>query len=295
MSFGGAKEKTSTQTSSQTAPWQPAQGGLQNILSGAQDWMSNAQNRQFYPGQTFAAMSDPTKAGMDQLATGGGQNTGAAQSYFGDVLGGKYLSAGNPYFQGMADSVASAVMPGINVTFSKAGMTGSDPHQYSFAKGLSDSIAPYAYQNYSQGMDRMQQTAMAAPQLDAATAGNKLTAGQIGEGYTQKGIDEAMSRYNYNQNLPLLAMQQASGLINPIAGLGSQSSGTTDTTKTTQQSPLQMALGAGLMGASMFGTGGMFPGALSGLMGGMGGLSALGNVGQSVVGPSGLPSLSRIM
>lgn len=261
MSFGGAKTTQTTQQ--QTNPWAPAQDGLKSIISGAQDWMSNAPNRQFYPGQTYAAMSDPTKAGMDQLASGGGANTNAAQGYFGDTLSGKYLSSGNPYFQDMANSITAGVMPGINATFSKSGMSGSDPHQYTLAKGLSDAISPYAYQNYSQGLDRMQNAAAAAPQLDAQTAQNKLGAGAIGEGYTQKSIDEAMARFNYEQNKPLEAMQQASGLINPIAGMGSQTSGTT--TQQQQQSPLQTAVGLGLMGASMFGSGGMFPGALNGL------------------------------
>ena len=231
------------------------------------DLLNNAGNRQFYGGQTYAGMSDPTKAGMDQLAQGGGANTQAAQGYLGRVLNGDFASAGNPYFQGMANSVTSSVMPSINATFSKAGMTGSDPHQYTLTKGLTDAIMPYAWQNYQQGMNQMQSAAQQAPQLDAATAGNKLTAGQIGEGYTQKGIDEAMARYNYDQNKPLVALQQASGLINPIAGLGSSSSGSSSSTQTQQQqpSPMQTALGLGLMGASAFGTNGMFPGALSGL------------------------------
>lgn len=259
MSFGGAK---TTQTSQQqTAPWQPAQQGLQSILGGAQNWLQTGNQRQFFPGQTYAGMSDPTKAGMDQLAQGGGANTQASGNYYGDVLSGKYMNAGNPYFQGMANTAISSVMPSINSTFSKAGMSGSDPHQYNLTKGLTDAVMPYAFQNYNNGLSQMASAAQQAPQLDMQTAGNKIAAGQLGEGYTQKGIDEAIARHNYAQNLPLQTMQEASGLINPIAGMGSQSSGTT--TSQQQASPMQTALGMGLMGASMFGTNGMFPGAMS--------------------------------
>ena len=73
----------------------------------------------------------------------------------------------------MSDSIRSAVMPGINSTFSKAGMTGSDPHQYNLEKGLADAISPYAWQNYNQGMSQMANAATAAPQLDAQVAANK--------------------------------------------------------------------------------------------------------------------------
>ena len=264
MSFGGSKQTTTS--NQQTGPWSPAQPLMQNILGGAQDWLSGASNRQFYPGQTFAAQSQPTQAGAATFANGGGQNTHSAQGYYGDVLSGKYASAENPYFKGMADSVTSSVMPSINATFSRAGMTGSDPHQYSLAKGLSDSIAPYAYQNYQQGLGQMQSAAQAAPQLDSNVAANQITAGQLGESYQQKQIDQDMSKYNYNQNLPYQALQQTSALGNPIAGMGQTSSGTT--TQQNQTSPLQAILGDGLMAASMFGSGGMFPGAMGGLMGG---------------------------
>ena len=74
-----------------------------------------------------------------------------------------------------------------------------------------------------------------------------------------------MARWNYNQNLPLQTTQQAAGIIDPLASM--YKTGTTDSTQTqsTQQSPLQTALGLGMMGASMFGTGGMFPGVGAGL------------------------------
>lgn len=270
MSFSGAKQTSTTSQAANTSPWQPAQGALQGILSGAQDWMSNAENRQPYMGQTFAPMSSNTQAGMDALARGG-QNTGAAQGYYGDALSGKFADAGNPYFQQMADSVKAQVMPSVNATFSRAGMTGATPHQYTLTNALSNAIAPLAYDNYRQGLGMMQDAASAAPQLDATRAQQQIAAGQLGESYTQKGIDQEMARYYEQQNRPLLAMQQASGIINPIAGMGSQSQSSGTTTQQTQQSPLQTALGLGMMGASMFGTGGMFPGAggaLAGMFGG---------------------------
>ena len=259
-----SKKTDTTNSSNQTAPWSPAQPMLQTILGGANDWLANAPNRQFYGGQTYAGMSDPTKAGMDRLAAGGGANTDASQGFLSRVLSGDFLSAGNPYFQQMAGSIGAGVMPGINATFSKAGMSGSDPHQYAVAKGMSDAIAPLAYQNYSQGMGNMMSAASAAPQLDKGIAGNMLGAGAIGEGYTQKGIDEAMARYNWTQNRPLMALQQTAGLVNPIAAMGSQSQGTSTTTSQTTPGMLQALLGTGMMGASLFGSGGMFPGAMSG-------------------------------
>jgi predicted phage tail protein len=60
----------------------------------------------------------------------------------------------------------------------------------------------------------------------------------------------------------------------PVAQLGQQSSGTSTQTMQQKQNPIQTAIGAGLMGASLF-TGG---GPMAGLMGGMGGMTGLGNM-----------------
>lgn len=283
MSFSGAKTTSSTQSSQQTSPWAPAQPLMQNILGGAQSWLDSSASRTPYAGQNYASESDPTKAGAATLANGGGANTQAAQGYYGDVLSGKYASASNPYFQQMADSVTSSVMPSINATFSKAGMTGSDPHQYTLANGLANAIAPYAYSNYQQGLSGMQNAAQAAPTLDTNVAGNQITAGQLGESYTQKGIDQNVGNYYYNQNLPFQSLQQALSLGQPIAAMGSQSSGNSTTTQQQQQSPLQTALGLGLGAAAMFGTGGLFPGVGSALGSGLSGM--LGGGASSLLSP----------
>ena len=272
MSFGGQKT-TKTENSTQSSnPMAAAQPGVNGILGAGTDWM-NKGGAQYYGGQTYADLTAPQMQGIDQLQQGG--NSAGAQSYFGDVINGKYLDPStNPALQGQLDAVAQNVMPQIGSAFTKAGMYGSTPNQTALAQGLSAGMAAPIFQNYQQERGMQQQAASGAPGMNQQIAGQQIAAGGMLQADKQAQIDADMARWNYNQNLPLQTANQAAGLINPIASQYKTTTG--NSTNTTQQnsSPLQQALGVGMMGASMFGSGGMFPGVGKGLgsfFGGMGG------------------------
>ena len=85
----------------------------------------------------------------------------------------------------------------------------------------------------------------------------------------QRAIDEARSKYEYNQNLPYQKLAQYAGLITPGAGYGS----TTNTTQTAR-------------GGSGGGAGGFFGGALGGAGTGLGLAGTLGEAGLLAAGSS---------
>lgn len=70
-------------------------------------------------------------------------------SYYGDVLGGKYLDQGNPYLQGMIDQTNESVSSRVNSNFGAAGRYGSDYHTGELTKGLADAQNNLRYSNYA--------------------------------------------------------------------------------------------------------------------------------------------------
>jgi hypothetical protein len=83
---------------------------------------------------------------------------GAGNRTLGGTLNGSYLSAGNPYFSGMADQVGNAVRRQFSQAFSNDDASfGSPAHQAALATGLSNEIGNLAFQNY--GMERGNQMA----------------------------------------------------------------------------------------------------------------------------------------
>lgn len=285
----------------QTDPWSPAQPSLQRGLTAANEVFTQRQGQQFFPGQTYANFAPETEqalTGMTNRAQAGSPLVRGAQGMVGDTLSGNYLSAGNPYFSQMSDRITSEVLPSITAQWAKAGRgTGNDQVVEAASRGLGDSIGQLAYQNYSQERGNQMQAAGMAPTLanqDYADMERLLGVGQMRQDQTQRGIDEQMQRYQFEQNRDANALREFQGFTNPVAQLGQTSTSQGTTTSQQQQSPVQTAIGAGLMGASLFGGAGPLAGMLRPAAGGL--LGALnsgnyGNVGQSVVGPGGLQPL----
>lgn len=275
MSFGGQKTTKTENTTQSSNPMAAAQPGINGIIGAGTDWMKNG-GAQYYGGNTYADMTAPQMQGIEQLQQGG--NSAGAQSYFGDVINGKYLDPStNPALQGQLDAVAQNVMPQIGSAFTKAGMYGSTPNQTALAQGLSAGMAAPIFQNYQNERGMQQAAAGGAPGMNQQIAGQQIAAGGMLQADEQARIDADKARWDYNQNLPLQTANQAAGLINPIASQYKTTTGNTTSTTQQQQSPLQQALGAGMMAASMFGTGGLMPGVGAGMgsffngMGGQGG------------------------
>lgn len=233
----GKSKQTSTQSQTRS-PYSPATGMINQSISGAQDWLSNPASSAAYDYTPSAY----TSAGIDKM--GGAAGANASSSYLTDVLGGKYLNAGNPYQSDLDASIRSAVMPSINATFSNAGMAGSTMHQGMLMKGLTEGLAAPRYQNYQAERSAQGQAAGLLPQVDAQAAQQALTAGQIKEGYDKAQWDE-------NRTAGLRPYLETQGLLGTYGNMGGTSTGTS----TTSSSPSlgQQILGGGMMGLSMLG------------------------------------------
>lgn len=124
-------------------------------------------------------------------------NLTAANSYVGDVLGGKYLS-GNPYLQDMIDTTSGDVMDRVNALFSRNGQTGSSRQLGEQIKQLSAAENNLRYQNYSDEQNRMAGAVSAAAGLSEAENNNLQTQAALGQSLVGIPLDAAN---NYAQGM----------------------------------------------------------------------------------------------
>lgn len=176
----------------------------------------------FFPGQTFVGPSAATTGAIEaatQRAQAGSPLLRQAQEQQQRVLGGEFLSAGNPYLEqalGKSNRLAGQqfydVMQGLGSQASAAGRYGSnamgrqeDRAAQALATALSETAGGLAFQNYSQERARQEAAAAAAPQMamaDYADVNQLLKAGQLGESYQQRALEDEMARFEFEQNKP---------------------------------------------------------------------------------------------
>lgn len=214
MGSGGGGSSTTVQKSE---PWEEQKPYLKYGFGQAQDIYEGGP-AQYYPGQTYVDLSDPTQAGLEgQIgqAEQGSPTVGAASDYATSTLGGQsdnpwagFLGSGgqgladtasgsflnsNPYldatYGAASDRIktdfADTVMPNIAAQFGMSGGTGGELHKELATKAgreLTDSLGSLAANiyggNYQSERDRM----------EAAKAG--LT--NVGQGLYGTGVQEKL-------------------------------------------------------------------------------------------------------
>lgn len=223
-----SKKKKATTT---TAPSQYAQQYITPALVAAQGAYDQNQPALQNIGTTlqnaFTQLA-PQALGPSELVT-------AAQGYNQDVLGGKYLDAGNPYIQGQIDTTNASISDRINALFSKSGRSaGSSAQTYSLAKALGENENALRYSNYANERNAMAQAASQAPGLDAA-------------GY--QNIPALLALAQGGASIPFLG---ANNLANITQGLVGNSNTTTQTSSPSQADSIKQGLGTALQLASIF-------------------------------------------
>lgn len=261
--MGGESKQTTTQ-SSQTEPWKAAQPALQGILgqlnslipnsglsstaSGALDQLQQSANQ----GNPYAGQID---AYTQNLLNGGGANAqaGNIQSGFDAYKAQTNPLASNTNYDpmqtpGLADALAalkSDISGSVNGQFAAAGRDSSGYNQQTLGRGLAQGLAPVIVDQYNKNIQN-QQTA-AGNLYNASNTNGGLLAGlnqqslaNQGQGVTTANDALAAKNYGATQTLNLEQLRQSIPAQNlgllanigvPIAGLGSQSSGTSNTTK----------------------------------------------------------------
>lgn len=254
------KSQTTNSTSTATTdPYAAAAPGINTGLGMAGSYLADPNSQAVYGGQRVADLSANTQQGMAGLA--GNAGYGQATDYYQKALGGDYLSAGNPYIQQVTDAVNASVMPGINATFGKAGMTGSTIHQNQLASGIANATAPYLFDQYNIERGYQNQAAGMLPSMLRQQSTDQLTAGSIQDQQNQNVINAAMQQFEQQRTAPIRAVGEAMPYLLQGGSAFGTRSGETQNTTTTSSSPFETILGGAMMGLgalSGVNTAGMF-------------------------------------
>jgi len=216
MSKGGDQEVVQT-----TAPWP----GQVPYLTGnkktpglfplAAEWLKSG-GPQFFPGSTVAPFSPAQIAaqqGIVSRATQGSPVEAAAQNYITSTLNG---GPGNPALDAVFGDIQNRVTGAVGSTFEGSGRTGSPLHAVNLAQEITRAYSPFAFDAYSQNANRQMQAAALAPTIagfDWQNLGHLLNVGQMQQGQAQAELQDAVNRWNFEQNAPLQNLQAYQGLI----------------------------------------------------------------------------------
>ncbi len=302
---GSPTTETSTSESSLNTfrPWEGAAPGY-GFLGGQIPFQMRPTP--FFPGQTYVGPSDATQQGaqgMMDAAKGMRPLLDTMQSNYG-FLSNAADVANNPYVQSMNKTMQQQVnqnlnrnlLPQIQSGAQSVNALGSDRMGLAQGQALADTSQALANQVSQNNLTAYGQ-GLGAQQNALSQTGNMLTnmmapsqamlgAGQIGEGYQQKALQDAMARFAYQYQEPRSRIGNMSQLLQFLQPLGTQYGqgfGTGTQPNPGYMSPLQMGLGlAGTLGGAALA--GPFGAAIGGgLAGGMGS-SGLGSMGRSALG-----------
>lgn len=259
----GGKSTSESQTQqsqeSKTAPWLPTQGILQGVLDGAQGQlgsykptgaetgalstlMGNAQNAPNYSSQASGLATD--------LMAGGGTdaNSGILSGAY-KTLQGQLSPIANqnndptqaPGMQALLETIRNDISNQVNGQFAGAGRDLSGMNVQALGRGVSQGMAAPLLAQYNQNVQNQTGAANNLFNAGGATASGMQDFSQQGFQNRATGLDTAingvpaaqnagatgiLNASSLARNLPLQNLAGILGLTLPIAGLGSQSSGT---------------------------------------------------------------------
>lgn len=227
-------------------PWAQQRPYLQDVFSAAQQ-QYRAPGPSFFPGKTYAEFSPETEEslrGIAARARAGSPAQQAAEQNIASTLRGDYLYGG-PAFNRALEAAQAQIIPSIESRFARSGRFGSGLARAAEAKALGDVFAG----QYGQERMAQQRAAMLAPQIAQAGYQDLARLQQVGqqrEALEQEKIDEAIRRYQFEQEKPQQKLGQYAGLVSG-SGYGGES--------VQQTSPFAGSRAAGILGGALGGAG----------------------------------------
>ena len=235
---------------------------------------------QFYQGQTYAGFTPQTEQALrmqEQRALAGSPLVQQGQATLGSFLGstgaqGQYVPpAQSGLLTGAIQRALDPVQARVQSQLAQRGRLGSGAAADVMTRALGDVAADVAYRDFDTQRRLGLQAAQLAPSMAAVDYSDISRLQQVGaarEAQAERGIQEAMQRYQYEQNAPMTQLAQYQNLI---AGFP-QGTTSTQITPYFEPSTGQQFLGgaaalAGAMGDSATAKEKAYAGLLGGLIG----------------------------
>jgi hypothetical protein len=190
---------------------------------------------QYYQGQTYVSPSAATQTALQAAQTravlGSPIQQSAQQEYLSTIQG----KGVNPFLEGalaganrQATDAYTRGVQGLQSKASSMGRYGSNAMgqqvgqaQDVFGRNLAETAGNLAYQSAEAERGRQMAAVANAPayaQSDYQDIQRLLTAGQAGEQYTQNALQADINRYNYEQQLPQMKLQNFANLFTSAPG-----------------------------------------------------------------------------
>ena len=224
MGGGGGKQDSTTTTSIDPAIKPYVTYGLEEAKR-----LYETGSPQFFPGQTYVSPSEQTQQALQmaqERAMAGSPLTGAAQAETLATIQGRGVNpflagaleqtnrlAGEQFnrnIQNLQSSAASAGRYGSSAMGQQAGTA-----QDIFARALAEQGGQLAYNSAEAERARQMAAVGAAPQMaqaDYADIQRLLSVGGAKEAQSAAELQDAMNRFNFQQNLPQMKLQQYANL-----------------------------------------------------------------------------------
>jgi hypothetical protein len=228
MGGGGGQQDSTTTTSIDPAIKPYVTYGLEEGKR-----LYESQTPSFFPGQTYVSPSAQTQEALrmaQERAMAGSPLTGAAQAetlatiqgrgvnpFLAGALGQTNRLAGEEFtrnIQNLQSSAASAGRYGSNAMGQQAGQA-----QDIFARALAEQGGQLAYNSAEAERARQMAAVGAAPQMaqaDYADIQRLLSVGGAKEAQSAAELQDAMNRFNFEQNLPQAKLSQFANLFSSV-------------------------------------------------------------------------------
>ncbi|MBM7483310.1 hypothetical protein ACVWWI_003374 [Bradyrhizobium sp. USDA 3686] len=284
----GGESTSETKQQSQTQPWLEAQPALKNILTQLQGGLGNtgvtsgentALNTIQANANDAAAKYSPAVSNYaTTLLNGGGatNQAGNVNDYYKQYYNATNPLASNTNYDpmqtpGIGDQLQALkdnISQSVNGTFAAAGRDFSGYNQKALGSGIAAGLAPILTAQYNQNVQNQQGAAgnlynagnttagiqAGMTQQDLANRGQGVTAAGAAVDAANTGANATLAAEAQRRGIPVQALGLLAQIGIPIAGLGSQSSGTSNTTN--QMSGVQQFQGIASGLGSLFGSGG---------------------------------------
>ena len=229
MGGGGGSPQQSTTTTSIDPTIAPY------VTYGLQEGkrLYESQTPTFFPGQTYVSPSEQTQQALkmaQERAMAGSPLTGAAQAETLATIQGRGVNpflagaleqtnrlAGEDYLRNMQKLQSGASSVGRYGSAAQGQLTGQAQDVY--ARSLAEQGGQLAYQSAEAERARQMAAVGAAPQMaqaDYADIQRLLSVGGAREAQSAAQLQDAMNRYNFEQNLPQAKLSQFANLFSSV-------------------------------------------------------------------------------
>jgi len=224
MGGGGGQQSSTTTTSIDPAIKPYVTYGLEEAKR-----LYETGSPQFFPGQTYVSPSEQTQQALQmaqQRAMAGSPLTGAAQAETLATIQGRGVNpflagaleqtnrlAGEDYLRNMQKLQSGASSMGRYGSAAQNQLTGQAQDVY--ARALTEQGGQLAYQSAEAERARQMAAVGAAPQMaqaDYADIQRLLSVGGAREAQSAAQLQDAMNRFNFQQNLPQAKLSQYANL-----------------------------------------------------------------------------------